>query len=48
MYAERARLLGGLRELQARNTALEAQNQQLTADLQAARAENERLAASRS
>jgi hypothetical protein len=48
MYAERARLLGGLKELQARAAALEAQNQQLAQELQAARAEIDRLAASRS
>jgi hypothetical protein len=48
MYAERARLLAGLKELQARTADLEAKNQKLAQDLQVARAELERLAASRS
>jgi hypothetical protein len=39
MYAERARLLGGLKELQARNDELEAEKQKLVQDLQAARTE---------
>jgi Ca-activated chloride channel family protein len=43
MYAERARLLGGLKELQARNAELEALNRQLTQDMQAARSEIENL-----
>jgi len=43
MHAERTRLVGGIRELQARNASLEARNQQLTQELQAARAEIEKL-----
>ena len=47
MYAERARLLGGLKELQARNAALEAEKQKLLQDLQAAQAEMDKLAVPR-
>ena len=47
MRAERARLMGGLKELQARNAALEAGNQQITQELEAARAEIERLSTPR-
>jgi len=43
MFAEHARLIGGLKELQTLNSALEAKNQQLTQDLQAARAEIENV-----
>jgi hypothetical protein len=41
--AERARLIAGLQDLQALHGALEAENQQLNQQLQAARAEIERL-----
>ena len=41
--AERARLIAGIQDLQALNSALEQRNQQLTQELQAARAEIEKL-----
>ncbi len=41
--AERVRLIAGIQELQALNSALEQENQQLTQELQAARVEIERL-----
>ena len=41
--AERARLVGGFKECQAQRAELEAKNRQLTQELQAARAEIERL-----
>jgi Tfp pilus assembly protein PilO len=43
MYAERARLLGGLEELKARIAELEDRNRQLTQDLLAAQAELDTL-----
>jgi hypothetical protein len=45
MSAERARLLGGLKESQARHATLDASNEQLRQELQAAQAEIERLKA---
>lgn len=43
MSAERARLTGGLKDLQSRNEALTAKNQQLQQELEAAREEIKRL-----
>jgi hypothetical protein len=46
LRAEQARLIGGLKECQARYEALEAQQAQLVQDLDAARAQNRELKSS--
>ncbi len=43
LRAEHARLVGGLKEEQARNAALEAKNRQLTQELETVKAELEKL-----
>jgi hypothetical protein len=43
MHEERSRLLGGIGELQARNAALEAENQQLKQELAALQADKQKI-----